>query len=83
MLSKARPYENPDNYVHQAHRLARRLATIVTEGVLYANQWDKLANRDGHMASTGPEIWAQTGAASTPSSAQSARAGRSPVWQNS
>ena len=61
MLSKARPYENPDNYGHQARRLARRRATIVTEGVLYANQWDNLANREGHMASTGPEIWAQTG----------------------
>src|SRR5690606_21011815 len=30
-------------------------------GVLYANQWDNHANRDGHTASTAPEIWEQTG----------------------
>ena len=59
-LVPAVPYKNPDNYVHQARRLAERLATTVAEGVLYANQWDNLANREGHVASTGPEIWAQT-----------------------
>ena len=59
-LVPAVPYKNPDNYVHQARRLAERLATTVAEGVLYANQWDNLANREGHLASTGPEIWAQT-----------------------
>ena len=46
--------------MHQARRLAERLATTAAEGVLYANQWDNLANREGHVASTGPEIWAQT-----------------------
>ncbi|MEZ4219244.1 MAG: pyridoxal-phosphate dependent enzyme, partial [Myxococcota bacterium] len=30
-------------------------------GVLYANQWDNLSNRNGHVRSTGPEIWQQTG----------------------
>ena len=59
-LVPAVPYKNPDNYVHQARRLAERLATTAAEGVLYANQWDNLANREGHLASTGPEIWAQT-----------------------
>ncbi|MGH8129857.1 MAG: cysteine synthase A [Steroidobacteraceae bacterium] len=59
-LVPAVPYKNPDNYVHQARRLAAELAATVPEGVLYANQWDNLANRDGHIASTGPEIWAQT-----------------------
>ena len=59
-LVPAVPYKNPDNYVHQARRLAERLAATVAEGVLYANQWDNLANREGHVASTGPEIWAQT-----------------------
>ena len=59
-LVPAVPYKNPDNYVHQARRLAERLATTAAEGVLYANQWDNLANREGHVASTGPEIWAQT-----------------------
>lgn len=59
-LVPAVPYKNPDNYVHQARRLAEELAPTVPEGVLYANQWDNLANREGHVASTGPEIWNQT-----------------------
>ncbi len=59
-LVPAVPYKNPDNYVHQARRLAEELAATVPEGVLYANQWDNHANREGHVASTGPEIWAQT-----------------------
>jgi cysteine synthase A len=46
--------------VHQARRLAEELAGSVPGGVLYANQWDNLANREGHIASTGPEIWQQT-----------------------
>ncbi|HTL26182.1 MAG TPA: pyridoxal-phosphate dependent enzyme, partial [Burkholderiales bacterium] len=29
-------------------------------GVLWANQWDNTANREGHFRSTGPEIWRQT-----------------------
>src|SRR5687767_9302253 len=48
------PYSNPDNYVHVSERLAREM------GAFWANQWDNTANREGHMASTGPEIWAQT-----------------------
>jgi len=59
-LVPAVPYKNPDNYVHQARRLAEELAATVPAGVLYANQWDNLANREGHVASTGPEIWSQT-----------------------
>jgi len=59
-LVPAVPYKNPDNYVHQARRMAEELAATVPEGVLYANQWDNLANRKGHIASTGPEIWNQT-----------------------
>ncbi|MCP1727276.1 cysteine synthase A [Natronospira proteinivora] len=51
------PYKNPDNYVHQARRLAESLDN--PHGVYYANQWDNTANRDGHYQSTAPEIWAQ------------------------
>lgn len=54
------PYKNPGNYVHVAERLARELAQSEPNGVLYANQWDNLSNRNGHYRSTGPEIWAQT-----------------------
>lgn len=54
------PYRDPNNYVHIAERTATELAETEQHGVLYANQWDNVANRDGHAASTGPEIWEQT-----------------------
>lgn len=56
----AAPYSDPNNYVHVAQRLAAELARGEPNGVLYANQWDNLSNRDGHVRSTGPEIWDQT-----------------------
>jgi cysteine synthase len=55
------PYKDPNNYVHIAARTAKELEAKEPHGVLYANQWDNPANRDGHTASTGPEIWEQTG----------------------
>ena len=55
------PYKNPENYVHIAARTAQELAQTETHGVLYANQWDNLANRTAHLEGTGPEIWEQTG----------------------
>jgi len=55
------PYRDPNNYVHIAARTAKELEATEPHGVLYANQWDNHANRDGHTASTGPEIWEQTG----------------------
>ncbi len=55
------PYKNPNNYIHVAERLAKELAETEPCGVLYANQWDNLANRDSHYRTTGPEIWEQTG----------------------
>jgi cysteine synthase A len=54
------PYKDPQNYVHVAERLARQLTPTERSGVLYANQWDNLSNRNGHYRSTGPEIWEQT-----------------------
>jgi len=54
------PYKDPNNYVHIAARTAKELEATEPHGVLYANQWDNHANRDGHTASTGPEIWQQT-----------------------
>ncbi|TVS09697.1 MAG: cysteine synthase A [Wenzhouxiangella sp.] len=52
------PYRNPENYVHQARRLAESLSS--DHGVFYANQWDNPSNREGHVRSTAPEIWEQT-----------------------
>lgn len=54
------PFKNPDNYVHQAARLAEKLRATESHGVLYANQWENLSNGNGHYRSTGPEIWQQT-----------------------
>jgi cysteine synthase A len=54
------PYKNPENYVHVSERLAKELAAREPNGVLWANQWDNLANRNGHYTTTGPEIWQQT-----------------------
>ena len=54
------PYRDPNNYVHQAARMAEELAGSEPNGVLYANQWDNTANRGAHYATTGPEIWEQT-----------------------
>ena len=55
------PYKNSNHYIHVAERLAKELAETEPCGVLYANQWDNLANRDSHYRTTGPEIWEQTG----------------------
>jgi cysteine synthase A len=50
------PYSNPNQYQKVAQRLAASLA-----GAIWSNQFDNTANRDTHVATTGPEIWAQTG----------------------
>ncbi|NJR69005.1 MAG: cysteine synthase A [Synechococcales cyanobacterium CRU_2_2] len=49
------PYSNPENYVRVSGRLAAEL-----DNAIWANQFDNLANREAHYATTGPEIWAQT-----------------------
>jgi cysteine synthase A len=54
------PYKNPNNYVHIAQRLAEALAKSEPSGAIWAQQFDNVANRQGHFETTGPEIWAQT-----------------------
>src|SRR3954466_5652964 len=54
-LVPAKPYRDPGNYVHVSRRMAEET------GAVWANQFDNLANREGHRAHTGPEIWEQTG----------------------
>ncbi|HVF36834.1 MAG TPA: cysteine synthase A [Sphingomicrobium sp.] len=54
------PYRNPNNYVKVGGRLAERLAREHPQGAIWANQFDNVANRDIHVATTGPEIWQQT-----------------------
>ena len=57
----AAPYKNPNNYVRYSGRLAEKLAKTTPEGVIWANQFDNVANRQAHFETTGPEIWEQTG----------------------
>jgi len=55
------PYANPNNYVKLSGRLAADLARSEPNGAVWANQFDNVANRQGHVETTGPEIWEQTG----------------------
>jgi cysteine synthase A len=57
------PYANPNNYVKLSGRLAERLAREHPQGAIWANQFDNVANREGHRMTTGPEIWNDTGGA--------------------
>ncbi|MCK5932101.1 MAG: cysteine synthase A [Fulvimarina manganoxydans] len=54
------PYKNPNNYVKLSGRLAEQLAKSHPEGAIWANQFDNVANRDGHVVTTAEEIWHQT-----------------------
>ncbi len=56
----AAPYSNPNNYIRYSERLAKTLARSSNEGVIWANQFDNIANRQAHIEGTGPEVWAQT-----------------------
>src|ERR1700754_749471 len=54
------PYSNPNNYVKVSGRIAEALAKTEKNGAIWANQFDNIANRQGHIETTGPEIWNQT-----------------------
>jgi cysteine synthase A len=54
------PYSNPMNYVRYSGRLAEERAKSEPNGAVWANQFDNVANREAHVRTTGPEIWAQT-----------------------
>jgi cysteine synthase A len=59
-LVPAVPYRDPGNYVHASERLAQELAASEPNGAIRANQFDNIANREGHHRTTGAEIWAET-----------------------
>jgi cysteine synthase A len=56
VLVPAAPFSNPGHFVHTSRRLAED-----TEGAIWANQFDNIANRKAHIESTAPEIWEQMG----------------------
>jgi cysteine synthase len=48
------PFANPGHFVHTSRRIAEE-----TEGAIWANQFDNIANRKAHIIGTAEEIWAQ------------------------
>ena len=54
------PYSNPNNYIKQSKKIAEELSDSNTNGVLWANQFDNLANTESHIQTTSREIWTQT-----------------------
>jgi cystathionine beta-synthase len=50
------PPDHPDNYVQTAKRIV-----AATPGAILADQFYNAVNPEAHYATTGPEIWAQTG----------------------
>ena len=54
VLVPAAPFSNPGHFVHTSRRLAEE-----TEGAIWANQFDNVANRRAHIESTASEIWEQ------------------------
>jgi cysteine synthase A len=54
------PYKDPNNYVKYSARLAVRLNETEPNGAFWANQFDNVANRRGHIETTAQEIWRQT-----------------------
>ncbi len=54
---KAVAASDPNHYVKFSQRLADELAQSEPNGAIWANQFDNLANRDGHARETAAEIW--------------------------
>ena len=59
-LVPAKPYKDPNNFVKYSGRLAEELSKNNNGNVLWANQFDNVANYLGHYQTTGQEIWRQT-----------------------
>lgn len=50
----AAAYSNPGHFVHTSRRIAEE-----TDGAIWANQFDNIANRKSHIVGTAEEIWEQ------------------------
>jgi cysteine synthase A len=51
------PYKDPNNYVKYSGRLAEALGRSEPYGAIWANQFDNVANSQGHIETTAEEIW--------------------------
>jgi cysteine synthase A len=60
-LVPAVPYANPAHYAHVARRMSEEMNDQNPGSAWFANQFDNTANRDFHEATTGVEIFEQTG----------------------
>ncbi|HRP09592.1 MAG TPA: cysteine synthase A [Terricaulis sp.] len=56
----AAPAASDNHYPKVARRIAEEKAKTEPNGAIWANQFDNVANRQGHIDTTAPEIWAQT-----------------------
>ena len=54
VLVPAAAYSSPCHFVHTSRRIAEE-----TEGAVWANQFDNIANRRAHIHGTADEIWTQ------------------------
>lgn len=56
----AAPAASDNHYPKIARRIAEEKAQTDPNGAIWANQFDNVANRQGHIDTTAPEIWEQT-----------------------
>ncbi len=54
------PAASDNHYTKISRRLAEEKARSEANGAIWANQFDNVANRQGHLDTTGPEIWRDT-----------------------
>src|SRR5262245_9813055 len=56
----AAPAASDNHYPKVARRIAEEKNKTEPNGAIWANQFDNVANQQGHYPTTGPEIWEQT-----------------------
>lgn len=54
------PAASDNHYPKVARRIAEEKARTEPNGAIWANQFDNVANRQGHIDTTAPEIWRDT-----------------------